>query len=250
MLHLGKQPATRDERDLRLGTYLTQLPAVPYTFGHQGVFPTVGWQMLGNDEVGDCAVAGPAHEHMLWRKAAHPDTHPSFATAGVLADYSAISGYRPGDPSTDVGCNVRDVAKYRHHTGIVDAHGHRHKIAAYLRMDQQNVTHLKAAVYLFGTIGLGILVPDSAMAQFNVHQPWDVVPNAQIEGGHYVPLVGWDGAYWYVVTWGTLQRMTPRFLMRYCDEAWAYIARDYLASGRTPEGFNMAQLHADLAAVR
>jgi hypothetical protein len=49
------------------------------------------------------------------------------------------------------------------------------------------------------------------------------------------------------VTWGALQVMTWSFWQAYCDEAYAIISNDYLTGEKeTPDGFNMAQLQADL----
>ena len=43
--------------------------------------------------------------------------------------------------------------------------------------------------------------------------------------------------------------MTPRFFRTYCDEAWTFVSNENLRSGRNPEGFNLAQLKADLKAL-
>lgn len=255
-LRLGKLPATHDPRDLVLGTYLADtvvLPQIPASVGHYQLLPKSGWGMLGNDEYGDCAWAGPAHETMLWTKlGGHAAT---FTTADVLADYAAGTGFDPnaGPPGanpTDQGSNVRDVANYRRKTGIVDAHGHRHKIGAYVAVHPDNFAHCRAAVYLFGALGIGFQVPQSAMTQFENHQPWDVVPGSPVEGGHYVPVLGIDPVYLYVVTWGRIQVMTRRFFATYCDEAYAYLSVEQLTNGKSPEGFNLAQLTADLPAVK
>ena len=41
--------------------------------------------------------------------------------------------------------------------------------------------------------------------------------------------------------------MTPRFYKKYCDEVVAYVSSEALTtSGKTLEGFNLAQLQADL----
>lgn len=253
-LRLGKLPATTDHRDLRLGAYLNaaKLPTIPPIFGHQALFPAAGWGMLGNDEYGDCAWAGPAHETMLLTKlGGHPAT---FTTAGVLADYAAGTGFDPhagppGNNPTDQGSNVRDVARYRQKTGIVDAHKTRHKIAAYVSVDPSNTSHVAAAMYLFEAAGIGIEFPTSAMDQFNNGEPWDVVAHASIDGGHYVPLVGKDMDFFYVVTWGKLQRMTRRFFAKYCDEVWAFLSNEDLTAGKSPEGFASAQLQNDLRAI-
>jgi hypothetical protein len=86
------------------------------------------------------------------------------------------------------------------------------------------------------------------MDQFNHGQPWDVVPGAKIEGGHYIPLVA-KRENLEVVTWGALQQMTDAFYQEYCDEAWAYISVEDLKENKSPEGFDLEELQADLAAI-
>lgn len=253
-LKLGKRPATRDDRDLTLGTYLRSetLPLVPATFGHQLTFPKAGWGMLGNDEYGDCAIAGPAHETMLLTKLG--GFPASFSTASVLSDYSRITGFDPnagvpGANDTDQGSNVRDVARFRRATGMLDANNHRHKIAAFVAVNPRISAHVRAATYLFEVLGIGFEVPDSAMQQFQDGKPWTVVPGSSIEGGHYVCGVGCDARGIWVITWGTLQLMTWKFFTTYCDEAYAYLSTEDLKANRSPEGFNLVALKADLAAL-
>ncbi len=253
-LKLGKQPATADTRDLMFARYATtaQLPTPPGTFGHEDLFGAKDWGMLGNDEWGDCAWAGTAHETMILTK--EGGTPATFTTDGVLSDYAAGTGFDPnagppGKNSTDNGSNLRSVLKYRAKTGVLDANNQRHKIGAFVKLDQSNLTEVLQAAYIFQAVGIGIRFPSSAMAQFNAGQPWDVVSGATVEGGHYVPLVGKNGNL-QVVTWGALQPMTPAFFAQYCDEAWAYISSEDLNGGRVdPEGFDIAQLNADLTAV-
>ena len=252
-LRLGKHPATHDVRDLRFANYVqpAQLPAPPAQFGHENLFADTGWGMLGNDLWGDCAWAGAAHETMLLTtEGGHPAT---FTADGVISDYSAGTGFDPGaGPSgqnkTDNGSNVRDVLRYRSKTGIVDASGTRHKIGAFVKLDTGNLTEIAQAMYLFQVVGIGIRFPVSANAQFKAGEPWDVVPGAKLDGGHYIPLVA-RRQNLEVVTWGTLQQMTVPFFQEYCDEAWAYISEENLVSGKDPEGFDLTQLKIDLAAV-
>jgi len=252
-LALGKRPATEDSRDLLFSSYVRAeaLPTPPPQFGRETLFAPKAWGMLGNDEWGDCAWAGPAHETMLL--SAEGGRAATFTTAGVLGDYAAGTGFDPnagppGSNPTDKGSDVRAVLEYRVKTGIVDAAGSRHTIGAYVKLEQGNLTHLYQALYLFQVVGIGIQVPSSAMDQFNAGQPWDVVPGASIEGGHYVPCVARRDVI-EVVTWGALQGMTEAFFTTYCDEAWAYISTEDLRSGVDPEGFNLTQLRADLAQV-
>jgi hypothetical protein len=112
------------------------------------------------------------------------------------------------------------------------------------------VTQLAAAMHIFSAVGAGLQLPDSAQDQFQNGQPWSPVPGSQIEGGHYVSGVGRnaDGNF-VVVTWGALQEMTPAFYQRYNDESLAYLSEEFLTAGVSPEGFNLQQLQADLAAL-
>jgi hypothetical protein len=133
-------------------------------------------------------------------------------------------------------------------TGIVDSTGKRHKIGAYLSLDHTNLSELYQALYLFEVVGIGFVFPETAMDQFNQGKPWDVVPGAKINGAHYVCAVA-KRQNIDVVTWGALQKMTGRFFRAYCDEAWTYVSNENLKSGKSPEGFNLAQLKADLTAL-
>jgi hypothetical protein len=102
--------------------------------------------------------------------------------------------------------------------------------------------------YLFEVVGIGFVFPETAMDQFNQGKTWDVVPGAKIKGAHYVCAVA-KRQNIDVVTWGALQKMTGRFFRAYCDEAWTYVSNEDLKSGKSPEGFDLAQLKADLAAL-
>ena len=242
-MKLGKTPATHDYRDLCFSTYRAgPLPPRPKVFGHEGA--VASWGMLGNDTVGDCVFAGAAHETILWTtETGHP---APFTAASVLSDYSAVTGYDPTDPNSDQGTDVRTALKYRAKTGLLDATGKRHRIGAYVRVSGR--IEIEEAVYLFGAAGVGIQFPSSAMDQFNAGRPWSIVSGSPLEGGHYVPLVALRGDL-YCVTWGKLQPLTRAFLTKYCDEAWAILSPEMLTGGKSLEGFDLAQLQADLKAL-
>lgn len=254
-LRTGKKPATSSPHDLLAERFVkaAALPSPPAQFGHEHARRRTGWGMLGNDEWGDCAWAGPAHETVLW--VVESGGHAHFTTRAVLSDYSAGTGFDesagpPGSNPTDRGSNVRDVASYRRRTGIVDAHDSRHKIGAYLKLDHSDPDVLAQAAFVFGVVGLGLAFPSSAMQQFDAGEPWDVVrgePDPQ--DGHYVPYVA-RRALPECVTWGQVQPMTPAFLAKYVDEAWVYVSPESLnGQGQTPEGLDVAALNAALGEI-
>lgn len=246
MFKLGKTPARRDAVKLKFGSYFdkTKLPTPPKVFGHLSVGQP--WQMLGNDNFSDCVWAGAAHETMIWTREGSGSV-VKFTDTAVLSDYSAATGFDPNDPDTDQGTDMQEAASYRRKTGIVDAAGARHKIDAYVALRPGNVDDLMTATYLFGAAGVGLEFPDSAMDQFDRHQPWTVVNGAKAAGGHYVPCVGRNSrGDILVVTWGRIQAMTMEFYAKYCDEAVAYISLESIRGKTTPEDFDATTLFKDL----
>jgi hypothetical protein len=245
---LGKLPARKDSVTFKLVSYLNmgQAPQAPTSVSAKKWYPKA-WDMLGNDQFGDCVWAGAAHETMLWNDEAKRIV--TFTDNAVLSDYSAVTGFNVNDPNSDQGTDMQVAASYRRKTGIVDSQNNRHKVAAYLALTPKNVAQLKQAIYLFGAVGVGIEFPDSAMTQFDQNKPWSVVKGASIEGGHYIAAVGYTKEYVYVVTWGKVIRMTWAFFEKYNDESVVYLSEEMLTNGLTPTGFNEAQLQADLKAL-
>lgn len=248
-LKLGKLPARKDSIQFKLAKYLNlaALPTPPSKYGHQAL--VIDWEgMLGNDQYGDCVFAGAAHETILWGKEGGKNV--TFSTQSVLSDYSAVTGFNPNDPNSDQGTDMQVAASYRRKTGVKDQNGTRHKVDAYLAIAAGNVAEVKQAVYLFSNVGIGFQFPASAMTQFNAGKNWTVVSGSKIEGGHYVPVVGYDSRYLYVVTWGKLQKMSWGFFKKYCDEAVVYLSSEMLVNGKSLEGFDAAQLQADLGQLK
>lgn len=244
MLKLGKLPATKNSVSFRLRDYLllSKLPGAPVSVDHYSAIKD--WQMLGNDQYGDCVWAGAGHETMLWNK--DGGNVVVMTDKNVLSDYTAVTGFNPNDPSTDSGTDMGVAASYRRKTGVVDATSKRHKVDAYLSLTPGNREELMQAIYLFENVGIGWEFPASAMEQFNAGKPWTVVNGSKIEGGHYTPALGYDKDYIYIVTWGKVQAVAWSFFDKYCDEAIVYLSSEMLKNGKSLEGFNNQQLITDL----
>lgn len=223
----------------------TVLPKAPVNFGHYS--KVSDWGMLGNDTVGDCVMAGAAHRVMLWN-AANGKT-VNFSSQSVLSDYSVITGYSPDDPDSDQGTDPATAAQYEQTTGLLDADGNRHKIGAYLKLQTGNMDELVTASYLFGAVGMAITVTDVAQHQFANREAWTAAKNANIEGGHYVPVVGRADGYMLAVTWGAVQPFDQGFFEQNNVELIAYVSTEYLTAGKSPEGLDQALLLADLQTI-
>lgn len=251
LLRFGKKPAREGSIRLRFARYFdsTQLPEVP-----QGKIGTPWlvrqWLMLANDKVGDCVLAGAAHETMLMCAEAGT-VSPTFTDQTVVADYSAVTGYDPADPQTDQGTDMQVAAAYRQKVGLGDASGIRHKVDVYAAVQPGNLAQLDLALHLFGVVGLGLQLTQPAMDEFDSGDAWTKHKDLSYIGGHYVPCVGRNSAGNYlVVTWGRLHAATPAWLLAYVDEAVAYMSRERLnAKGLSPQGYDAAALDRDFKQV-
>lgn len=211
------------------------------------------WQMALNDQLGDCTIAGAAHLFAATSVyAGHPE--PLFSDAELVKAYSAVSGYVPGDPSTDDGAVMQNVLDYLKATGMTDTTGKVHKVAGYAAFGNPHDEILLAQVLnTFGSVYVGVNLPQSAEDEFAAGEPWTYQPSSPIAGGHCIALqeraVGGVGVLRYV-TWGALQRTTRQFQTYYAEEAWAVVTEDWVtANGTTVEGLDLAQLLSDLQFV-
>src|ERR1700687_2807408 len=99
---------------LQLEKYTAAVPDAPRKVYYEYKIPAGEWGMLGNDTVGDCEIARLLH--IIMSATAHTGTMLIPTVDKAIAVYSAISGYDPNDPSTDVGCNSADVFNYWQNT--------------------------------------------------------------------------------------------------------------------------------------
>lgn len=222
----------------------------PATLDRYSAIPAASIGMDGNDNVGCCTCADADHEVKSAQVAAgNPEV--ASTTAEVLAAYSAITGYNPADPSTDQGAEMQSVRDYWQKTGLTLG-GTVHKILLFAELDVHTDTLMRWALDQFGTVGIGVNLPNSAMDQFNSGQPWDVVANdGGIDGGHAVAVVGYDASYWYVITWGQVQKVTPAWWRTYVEEAWTTLDADFVNahSGDDALGGTLFDLGAQFQAV-
>jgi len=256
---LGLRPPRPGAVRLRLATYLdfSKLPEPPRTFGHYPLIPPDAWGVLANDVYGCCAICGPEHQTLLF--CAEGKRPCAFDDAVTLTNYGAITGFTPldadGNPypaddnPTDQGTDVGQMADYWMQTGLLDANGVRHKVAAVVDMNPGDLRELWVATYLFQSVGLGFALPDSAMQQTQDGQPWDVVDGASIVGGHYVPCFGRQNGMGIGVTWGVLQPFTTRFYTTYNNQGICALSEEMMIAAKDIDGVDDQLLRADLDAL-
>jgi hypothetical protein len=202
--------------------------------------------MMANDRLGDCTCAAAGHLIEEWTT--YSGTGVTLSDSDIIAAYSSITGYNPQTGQNDNGAVELDVLKYWRKTGFSG-----HKISVFVGLEPGNHDHIKASVYIFGGCYIGLALPISAQTQ-NV---WSVPPGSLQGpgapgswGGHAVPVVAYDSLGLTVVTWGALKQMTWGFWDAYCDESYGLLSPDWVNAKKiAANGFNLAQLKADLKAI-
>jgi len=245
---LGRRLSPHDRRTLWFWDYFNRptLPPAPAScdWTKAVAWP---WGMMANDTVGDCVLAAAGHLIESWTyNAGDPYVPPD---AAILAAYSAITGYNPADPSTDIGTDPLSALKYWRATGISG-----HQIGAFAATNAKRQEQIQQAIYLFGGSFLSFALPAAAQGLAAWDIPQGTAPEGQWEpgswGGHEVCAVGYSPAGVTVITWGAPLLVSWNFLATYCDESYAVLSNDLLnGQGQCPAGFDLPTLVADLAKI-
>ena len=235
----GLLPNDPSKPRIKLGDF-TPVSAAPPSADWFSRIPA--WPMYLNNQIGDCTCACTGH--MIEQASAYAGTEIEVADADVLAEYERVSGYDPATGANDNGATIQDVLGDWRTAGVAG-----HNCLAFAEVDVTNLTHVKQAIATFAAVDVGMDVYQGDVAAFNSGQPWDVnYGEGGLAGGHCVPVVGYDAAGGWMVTWGTVQRFTWNWWNVRVQEAWAVILPEWLAtSGDSPSGYDLYGLGQALA---
>ena len=198
-------------------------------------------RMFRNDVLGDCTIVGEANAVLL-DAAANGTAPPPISDDDVVARYSRVCGYVPGNTATDRGGIELDVLNdWRHDpfNGVT--------LVAYAIVDIHDLELLRYAVQLFRKVYVGAALPSSAQRQ--IGGLWDTVPGMVPGswGGHCFLIAGYD---WTLpvpelldVTWGRKdQRMTEAWWRACGDEAYVPLTDQALSVPGVDRDAILAQL--------
>jgi hypothetical protein len=246
-----------DRSQLMFADYAQALPPPPSTMS------TIDWVtalkgkygMLGNDDAGDCVEAGAYHG--VQRRTTYAGAPFTPTTAEAIQLYSTLTGYIPGDESTDNGTDPSQLFTYWQKNGISG-----HKIVASAMVDFANKTQMMQSIDLFGGAFLALALPVAAQSPvtgLNGNPCWSMelpgingangVPGGW--GGHFIDVgqygVDAKGNFGYqAVTWGQLYDMTQAFVTTFGVAAWIVVTEDWIEkNGTSPSGFDLNALLAD-----
>jgi hypothetical protein len=254
-LKLGKGPAKRDARTLRLGNYLDLevLPPPPLEIRYYENMHGQ-WPMLRNNQLSDCTICGPLHGFQLINVLCGRTFTPTDEMA--VQGYIDFCGYNPSAPldeygnnPTDQGGIMLDVLKQFQKVGIDG-----HKIGAFVSIDMDNDWQVKKAIELFSCVIVGAGLPLIAQRQ----DVWTPVRGYQGEpwgwGGHCFLYTGYFYEHhrhiYMGATWDEDKRLTFGFDHKYTDEGYAIVTTEQLnEAGQSITGLKMEELVRDLERV-
>jgi hypothetical protein len=231
---LGKKPYKHDPRTLRLGALL-EAPAtvrVPPTFDFdrgRASLPVSSW---GNDQWGNCVIAGRANQVVRQQRVETRRTIP-LSPVDVIEEYKRLTDSSvPGD-SRDEGLVVLYTMRDWRTNGWPIPRSQKvrftHKIAAYGEVNPRDREQLRAAIFLLLGVHFGVGLPLTAFKQWRSGNAWDIVRGEDPDtspyswGGHLVYGKRYDRGGVHVLTWGREVYMTNAFIERYCDEGWVTV---------------------------
>jgi hypothetical protein len=198
------------------------------------VTPDVPWGMDGNADYGDCGVAGI--KHGFQNAALVTSEKESFPTDQQVVDY-----YLKYTGGQDNGVVLSDFLKYVETNKFYD-----HTVSAYAPVNFKDIPNLQFAIWAYTFAYTGIVVTPAMQDAFSNGQPWTLdVCLGQPEGGHCIPLVGYDSQYLYAVTWGAVQPIAYSAWAHIADESWAVITGE-VANGDA-HGLNLQALQSDIS---
>ena len=240
-LKFGRKPP-KNAPALQLSNFLTGIiPDHPPSEDYLNKLQN--WQMLGNDQYGDCVAVTWANMRRLVTAVLDHENYPKMDQ--VIALYKTQN---PNFPTQDDGMDIQTCLEYLHHTGGPDGA----KVTAFTQVNVSNLDEVKAALAIFGCLWLGINVQAVNMTEFNRGQPWDYIPGSLNEGGHsvlgggYMSIASNDVRF---ITWAQETGFTDNFWNKQVEESWAVIWPEQFGTAEFQEGIDLNKLAADYKAL-
>jgi hypothetical protein len=245
-MKLGRLPPRIDPRIRRFAAYLPDvLPTVPDFPDWSG--GRTSWDMLGNDQVGNCGICAPSH--MLSAQTAVLGRRWTPTTAEIIAIYCQVTGSRP--PATDLGTiETSFLTWWLNQTtdGFLGRH-----LVGWASVDPKDHPRNRVAVFLNGGVLAGLNLPLNAQTQ----DVWDLTsaglagdgaPNSW--GGHevYVPTINATGPV--LATWNINKQTTWAWWDAYCGDVDTVITGAWIRENKSPANINLTALLSDMALVR
>lgn len=254
-VRFGRKRSTVRPR-LFLKSYLVEhagaLPTAPSSCDYSPKAAAVLTDIYGNDELGDCVIAGGYH--IVGVETGNAGTAFHATSSQIVHDYSAIGGYVPGNPSTDQGCDLATALAYWEKTGFAN----KTKLLGHIAIDATNQAEVELACYLFENLYFGMALPDAWVNPFPSGNgfTWNTAGKPDPENGHCVMGFGYNTSGVLIDSWGMNGTLTWAAVKKYAaasagGELYAMLTPDQLAKGQSkaPNGIDWSALVSDFNAM-
>lgn len=243
----GRRPPKR-ALSLHLGNYLTGvIPSHPAWADYLAAL-NGGWQVLGNNQYGDCmSVTWANSRRLVTATLTGQVDYPSLDQ--VIAFYKTQN---PAFPSEDNGMDMQTALETLVNEGGPDGV----KAICFAQIDPTNVEEVKAAIAIFGFVYVGVNVQYHNMNEFDLGMPWTWSVSDGVDGGHAILTGGYGtpgpgalGGDERFITWGQETSFTDEFWQYGVEECWVVIWPEHLGTKEFMEGVNLQDLAADYEAI-
>lgn len=200
------------------------------------------WQMLGNNDAGNCVAVTWSNFRRLVTKYLSTEYYPTqdqvweiYRTQNPDFDPAGSADTNgPGSPA-DRGMDIQTLLEYLVTHGGPDGI----RALAFAKVDFTNEDELDAALAIFGGLWVGIEVSEQNQEEFSQGQPWDAV--GTVEGGHSV-LAGGYVPNPRFISWAAEAEFTTRFRQKRVQQAWVVVWPEHLGTKSFEQGIDKAAL--------
>ncbi len=217
LFKLGKAAAVHAKDAVAFSSVLRGAPAVPKTYDFDTAHPGIPTPMFGNDRLGDCVIAGRAHQTLRFEDIEQ-------GSVLMIKDTDVTKEYFKESGGADSGLVVLDSLNLWKSRGW-KVGSNTYRIRAFATIAFKDHEQVQQAIYADVGIGLGVQLPKAAQGQIQTGRPWTVTTGPDAKpgswGGHYIYVPGYTPDGPVCVTWGRKQQMSWDWLDKYCDEAYA-----------------------------
>ena len=201
--------------------------------------------MCLNDKYGDCTCAAVAHALTVWESYCPPLSF--MPDDDVLTLYERVCpGFDPATDSNDNGAVIADVLKAW--ISGVQCAGAVDKLTAFHTIDPTNHNHIRAAIWAFGVLDVGIVLRQSDDDDFDQGNIW-VKSTGPILGGHCVIAAAADDNGVKLGTWGQWQDATWAWWDEAVEECYTLLSPRWISAGNTPSSLSVAMLEQDMQSL-
>lgn len=205
------------------------------------------WQMLGNDQYGDCVAVTWANVRLLMSHYAGGNKYPT--QDQVFTFYKTQN---PGFPSEDNGMDIQTALEDLVKSGGPDGV----KAVAFAKVDYTSKAEVQAAIDTFGFVWVGINVLDINQDEFGENKPWNYVASSPVDGGHSVVAGGYGPAGTGALagdvrfeTWAQETSFTDSFWQHQVEECWVVIWPENMGTDSFQSNIDSDALAAEYSLV-